>query len=177
MQGYLSADTICSEMRTVFRGESSRKLWALKGRLCPRTNIHICEQIITLNGSYCFVSLTYFWNAGGEIFMNSLWFAVWNVYFSVFSGMTLWTNKHVSSSVTTAKLLSILNYIWNNCFYSTRRKVWKLGNISCDIPSDIFPFFLGGGGEEVYSITWWVMTIGVRANILDGLWFNLSYDR
>ena len=165
MQGYLSADTICSEMRTVFRGESSRKLRALKGRLCPRTNIYMCEQIITLN----FVSLTYFWNAGGGggMFMNSLWFAAWNVYFSVFSGMTLWTNKHVSSSVTTAKLLSILNYIWNNCFYSTRRKVSKLCNISWDIPSDILPFFLGGGGhirsrdefrplacEQIYS---WIM--------------------
>lgn len=150
MQGYLSADTICSEMRTVFRGESSRKLRALKGRLCPRTNIYMCEQIITLN----FVSLTYFWNAGGG---GCLWIAyglLHGMYTSLCSLVWLYEQTKMSLLLSQLLNLSILNYIWNNCFYSTRRKVSKLCNISWDIPSDILPFFLGGGGA--YSITWWV---------------------
>ena len=175
MQGYLSADTICSEMRTVFRGESSRKLRALKDRLCPRTNIYMCEQIITLN----FVSLTYFWNAGGgggkgEMFMNSLWFAAWNVYFSVFSGMTLWTNKHVSSSVTTAKLLSILNTFKRIAFIlpDIRFQNWV---ISLGISPRIFSRFSWEGGgifDHMMSLDYW------RASkYTHGLWINLSYDR
>ena len=101
MQGYLSADTICSEMRTVFRGESSRKLRALKGRLCPRTNIYMCEQIITLN----FVSLTYFWNAGGG--GGCLWIAyglLHGMYTSLCS--LVWLYEQTNMSLLLSQLLN-----------------------------------------------------------------------
>ena len=101
MQGYLLADTICSEMRTVFRGESSRKLWALKDRLCPRTNIYMCEQIITLN----FVSLTYFWNAGGG--GECLWIAyglLHGMYTSLCS--LVWLYEQTKMSLLLSQLLN-----------------------------------------------------------------------
>ena len=153
MQGYLLADTICSEMRTVFRGESSRKLWALKGRLCPRTNIHICEQIITLNGSYCFVSLTYFWNAGGEIFMNS-YGLLYGMYTSLCS--LVWLYEQTKMSLLLSQLLnSYPSWITFETIAfilpDVRFENWV---ISLVISPRIFSRFSWGGWA--YSITWWV---------------------
>ena len=39
IHGYLSADIICSEKRTVFRERTSRKTVRFSEQICPRTNI------------------------------------------------------------------------------------------------------------------------------------------
>ena len=55
------------------------------------------------------VSIEYFCNARRKMFTKSLPFTAGDVYFSVFSGMTLSTYKHVIFVVTTAKRSLILN--------------------------------------------------------------------
>ena len=53
----------------------------------------------------------------------------------VFSSTTSWTNKHVPSSVTTAKLSFTLNSILYRCFNCKRCTFWELGCIL-----EYFPF-------------------------------------
>ena len=55
----------------------------------------------------CLLSLNIFQHAG-KLFMNSLLLMVWELYFSVFSEMILWTKKHVTSSITTTQCFSSL---------------------------------------------------------------------
>ena len=55
--------------------------------------------------------------------------------FLVFSNTTLLRNKHVLFSVTIAKRFVILNQILSKDFYWSRRKFWKLGNITWGISS------------------------------------------
>ena len=171
MQGYLSADTICSEMRTVFRGESSRKLRALKNRLCPRTNIYMCEQIITLN----FVSLTYFWKAGGG--GKCLWIAyglLHRMYTSLCS--LVWLYEQTKMSLLLSQLLnSYPSWITFKriafILPDVRFENWV---ISLVISPRIFSCFSWGGGifDHVVSLDHW------RASkYTHGLWINLSYDQ
>ena len=151
MQGYLSADTICSEMRTVFRGESSRKLRALKDRLCPRTNIYMCEQIITLN----FVSLTYFWNAGGG---GGCLLIAYGLLHGMYTSLCslVWLYEQTNMPLLLSQLLnSYPSWITFETIAfilpDVRFENWV---ISLVISPRIFSRFSGGGGA--YSITWWV---------------------
>ena len=78
---------------TIFWEESSRKTQSY------REQFHL---------AYCH-AIQIFLKYARKMFMNSWLFGVWNVYFSVFSRTTLWTNKHVLCSVTTANCFLMLN--------------------------------------------------------------------
>ena len=56
----------------------------------------IYEHIFTPNGGYHGYYPSNSYATGRKLFINNFLFAPWNVYFSVFSGMTLWSNSYVS---------------------------------------------------------------------------------
>lgn len=79
--------------------------WAKLNRKCPRRNkrAHFCWRLLRLLSFKCLFQLV----------GKCLW-TVWEVYFSVFSGTTLWTNKCIPSSVT------VLNALSSSVKFSTR---------------------------------------------------------
>lgn len=56
----------------------------------------VYEHIFTPNGAYHGYYPSNICATGRKMFINNFLFAPWNVYFSVFSGMTLWSNTYVS---------------------------------------------------------------------------------
>ena len=64
------------------------------------------SHIVMPNGGYCVYCPS---NIFGKVFMTSWLFAMWNFSFSIFCRTTLWTNKHILCSVTTADCFPILN--------------------------------------------------------------------
>ena len=107
MHGYLSADVVCSEERTVFLRANHELNFEFLETHNGQGQIY--GHIFAPNGGCCAYHPSNIF-AKGKMFTNmKLTFAAWDVYFSLFSRTTLWTNKHVFSSATVAKHSLILN--------------------------------------------------------------------
>ena len=107
MHGYLSADVVCSEERTVFPRANHELNFEFLETHNGQGQIY--SHIFAPNGGCCAYHPSNIF-AKGKMFTNmKLTFAAWDVYFSLFSRTTLRTNKQVFSFATIAKHSLILN--------------------------------------------------------------------
>ena len=133
MHGYLSADIICSEKRTVFRERSSRKTVSFEEQVMSKDK-YLCI-FLKPNGCYC----AYYPS---------------NIFFTKpqFGRPLLKAFKRQRNSVSAQNIISlfkVFSFIYFNNLLGTKtkranvnRKVLKLGNITWGISPDIPQFWL-----------------------------------
>ena len=106
MYKYLSADIICSKMQTVFWEQSSRKTVNFEEqRMSKEKYLEIIWHKIE---AIAFIVLQVFQNVCEKMFMNSLLYIAWDIFFWVFYGTTLMNKKIFPFFCNTQKTLSHL---------------------------------------------------------------------
>lgn len=82
-------------------------------------------------------------NNFAKMFTNVVLLTAFAFHFSVFSGRTLRTKKHVSFFCNNPKMAPYLEYDFKGRLIVVDIKFWKLGNITLGVYSLIFPSFCG----------------------------------
>ena len=150
MLGYLSADVICSEKRTVFRERSSRKNVSFEEQIMSKdkypsifspqmeTIVFIILQIFYATradlkiGVYSRISHSFSWGIFGHVTCldqsrgsENIW---WIIRLDI--GRGLWTETE-SRSINTQKKRPISSHLDRTSLVNKGFTIWLLGNLSC----------------------------------------------